>query len=497
MKQILFCYKEDRKLRIRSTILTDVYVPVQDVISPQKTTLKILETDKVEISDIIIIRDNDSGKIEYIGYIDTITTKTTTEISCYPLINVFDNDYVLDQMFVSAENDVFNLETYSVYGTYADESPLNSVHLYKDLTYKIDTTYPIAVETGKFTYSYDYNNNKIIINLSNSSHKVEIYDIDKLVFYKNGNVEYYLPKKDSTPNYIDTSVDIVNWLTNQLKREFVDTDDDYQALPLIIRSQCPYPVFYKKALDTANLFEAYTDIFVNTGVYIEFNELHYDGYYIDGIYCDICCNTVDKPIYLRYDNPQIQSVDIVDNTFTNYNKLIATQEQEEDENGNLIPATEDLQRYVFYLLDDNSVTTNPKDSRRFKQVRSKAITFQLKDIDDDEKERISIKYSSEGYTGDGLTKKIEEEILHRQAQALLLEVYNELQASEYNLAITITMFANDKIKLHKLVDFVAESGTIYTSRITKLEILNDKQIKITLGALRNSLTDFKKKIEEI
>lgn len=377
MKQILFCYKEDRKLRVRSTILTDVYVPVQDVISPQKTTLTVLKTDKVKISDIIIIKDNDSGKIEYIGYIDTITNKAVTEIACYPLISVFDNDFVLEQMFEETTN------------------------------------------------------------------------------------------TDGTT--VDTAVDVIEWLTAQLTREFIDTDDDYQALPLIIRNNSPYPVFYKKALDTANLFEVYTDIFINTGVYIEFNELHYDGYYIDGIYCDIYCNTADKPIYLRWDNPQIQSVDIVDNTFTNYNKLIATQKQEEDENGNLIPATEDLQRYVFYLLDNNDITTDPKDDRRIKQVRSKAITFTLE----------------------------EDKGKEENAKALMLAVYNELQASEYNLSITITMFKNDRIKLHKLVEFVAESGIIYTSRITKLEILNDKQIKVTLGALRNSLTDFKKKVEAI
>lgn len=377
MKQLLFCYKENRKLRIRNTILTDLYIPMQDIISPQKTTLNVLKTDKVKISDIIIIRDNDSGTIEYIGYIDTITNKTTTEISCYPLINVLDNDFVLDQMFKETTN------------------------------------------------------------------------------------------ADGTK--VDSAVDCASWLIKHLTREFVNTDDDYQALPLIVRNNLSSPVFYKKALDTANLFEVYTDIFVNTGIFIEFSGLHYDGYYIDGIYCDIYCNTEEKPIYLRWDNPQIQSVDIVDNTFTNYNKLIATQEQKEDENGNLTPATKDLQRYVFYLLNNNDITTNPKDDRRIKQVRSKAITFTLE----------------------------EDKGKEENAKALMLAVYNELQASEYNLSITITMFKNDRIKLHKMVDFVAENDTIYTSRITRVEILNDKQIQVTLGALRNSLTDFKRKVEAI
>lgn len=411
MKQILFCYKEDRKLRVRSTILTDVYVPVQDVISPQKTTLTILKTDKVEISDIIIIRDNNSSKIEYIGYIDTITTKTTTEISCYPLINVFDNDYVLDQLYKTTDT-------------------------------------PMKDSSGN------------------------------IVYRKNDNGEYILDRNgNKVPEYLDTEVDVISWLKTQITRAFISTNDKYQALPIIVRNNISYPVFYKKVIDTANLFEVYTDIFINTGVYVEFNELKSDGYYISGIYCDIYCNTTNNPIYLREDNPQIQSVDIVDNTFTNYNKIIATQEQVENEYGEIEPQTP--VRYMFYLLDDNSITTDPNASGRFKQVRSKEITFSL-DVNDDAEE--------------GLTDAQKDE---QRAKALMLSVFNELQAKEYNLAITITMFYNDKIKLHKMVDFVAKNGAIYTSRITKLEILNDKQIKITLGALRNSLTDFKKKVEAI
>lgn len=370
MKQLLFCYKQDRFLRVRNTILTDVFVPIQDVISPQKTTLTIPKTNKVELNDIVIIRDNNSGVIEYIGYIDTLANKTNTEISCYPLLNVFDNDYVLDQMFKKSNNE------------------------------------------------------------------------------------------DGTE--VDIDVDVVEWLSTQLTRAFIDTDDNLQALPLRINNYTKAPVFYKKILDTSNLFEAFIDLFINTGVYVVFSGLHYSGSNIDNIYCDIYNNTDEKPFNLRWDNPQIQSVNIVDNTFTNYNKIIATEELAEG-------STKEPKRYYFYLLNDNSITTNPNDERRIKQVRSKELTFSLDETKTDEE----------------------------NAKALLLYVYNELQAPEYNLQITIDMFKNENIKLYKRVDFVAESGIIYTSNITKIERLNDKQIRITLGALRNSLTDFKKKVEAI
>lgn len=365
MKQLMFCYKQNRKLRVRHTILTDVFVPVHDIVSPQKSTLTIPKTSKVELSDTVIIRDNDSGVIEYIGYIDTLLNKTNTEISCYPLINVFDNDYVLDQMFESGET-------------------------------------------------------------------------------------------------VDYDIDVVQWLIAQLQRAFINTDDSLQALPLIIRNKTTRPVFWKKALDTSNLLEVYTELFISTGIYVVFSELSYSGYEINGIYCDICCNREEKPLYLRYDNPQIQSVDIVDNTFTNYNKVIATEELEEG-------STDIPTRYYFYLLNDNSVTTNPNDLRRIKQVRSKEITFKIDSEATDEE----------------------------NCNALMLAVYNELQAPEYNLQITIEMFKNNNIKLYKYVNFVSESGTVYFSNISKIEILNSKQVRVTLGALRNSLTDFKKRVEAI
>lgn len=383
LKQLLFCKKQNKNLLVKHTILTDVFVPTQDVISPQKTTLTVLKTDKIELSDIIIIKDNNSGEIEYIGYIDTITTKTNTEISCYPLINVFDNDYVLDQMYTSSTN----------------------------------------------------------VDGSN----------------------------------VDIDVDVVDWLTRQLTRAFIDTDDDLQALPLIIRNKTNGLILYKKIIDTANLFEVYTDLFINTGVYVTFSELSYEQNKINGIYCDIHCNSDETVYKLRFDNPQIQSVDIVDNTFTNYNKLIVTQELPKNATAEQIA---NRKRYYFYLLDDNSVTTDPTDPRRIKQVRSKEMTFTLD------------------------TSKSDEE----NAKSLMQGVYNELQAPEYNLQITITMLKNDNIRLYRKIDFVSDNtyndngiikNVTYTSNVTKIEILNDKQMTVTLGALRNSLTDFKKKVEVI
>ena len=406
MKQLLVCYKENRKLRIRANILTDVFVPVEDIISPQKTTLIVPKNDKIQVSDIINIKDNNSGKIEYIGYIDTLVSKTNTEMSCYPLINVFDNDFVLDQMYKKSQQ-------------------------------------PKRDESGN-----------------------EVKD-------ENGN---------TVMEDVDIDVDAVDWLYNQIKRAFIDTDDSLQALPLILENKTKTPVLYKKTLDTANLFEAYIDLFIQTGLYVVFSDLVYDKNEIVGIKCEIKCNKDERDYRIYEHEPTIQNVDIVDNTFSNYNKIIATEEIPKDKDGYPVKNTDGSeripQRYYFYLLNNNDITTNPNHPDRIKQVRSKEISFTLE----------------EGGTPE------------ENAKTLILSIYNELQAPEYDLKIEIEMLKNDNLFLYRKIDFVSNKvyndggvrkNVIYTSNITKIERLNERQVKITLGALRNNLTDFKKKVEAI
>ena len=431
MKQLLVCYKENRKLRVRTNILTDVFVLVEDVISPQKTTLIVPKNDKIELSDIIIIKDNNSGKIEYIGYIDTLSNKVNTEMSCYPLINLFDNDFVLDQMYKTVRK-----------GYYGDD--------------------------GIWHEYYPFNE----------------------TFFE------------------DIEVDAAEWLTTQITRAFVNTEDDFQALPLTVVNSTKSPVLYKKALDTANLFEVYIDLFINTGLYVVFSDLVYDRNEIIGIVCEIRCNKDEKHYSIFEHDPTIQKVDIVDNTFTNYNKIIATEEIPKDEDGKPVENREPVRIY-FYLLNNNDITIDANHPNRIKQVRSKAITFTLASDKDGEEdtaftEAINEKQEELGRT---LTDKEKQEVKDEvRAKALILSIYNELQAPEYDLKIEIEMLKNENLFLYRNIDFVSNKvynkdgkleNVIYTSNITKIERLNEKQVRITLGALRNSLTDFKKKVEAI
>lgn len=362
MKQLMVSYKDGEKLKIRHSLLTDIFVPVEDVISPQKTTFTIRKTDGIETSDIIILRDNDSGKVEYIGYIDTISNTDVTKISCYPIINIFDNEFDLPPFYSERPNG-YN---------------------------------PLAVKT---------------------------------------------------------------WLLNIINREFVNqsTADPLQRMPFNVTLETARGTSFKKKYTTNNLFEVYKDVFINTGVYIKFNDLVYNGNEITAINCGIYDNADKSRYVLRWDKPSIYSVNIVDNTFIGQNKIIAIDEGAKGYN------------YEFYLLSNNRVSTDPNDPLRIKQVRSKVVYFNSDDYTDEDKLR----------------------------RDLALDAVEMLQVPEYNLKIEIVIAKNDNLSLYRKVDFVAESGITYTTNITRVEVLNDLQVKITLGALRNSLTDFKKKVERV
>lgn len=437
MKQMLVCEKVNRKLQIKKSILTDVYVHLEDVISPQKTKFVLPKQSGLEVGDTIIIRDNVSAKVEYIGYIDAVNTKDTTELMCYPLIKIFDNDFVLDQMFKTVPK--------------------------------------------------------------------KVWGVDEKKWIETGEQE-------------DFDVDVLSWLSTQIKRAFIYTDDDLQHFPFEIRKGNDI-VLYKRVLDTSNLFEIYVDLFLQTGVYIEINEVKFNKNVVEGIYLDIKSNTKRQPYTFRWDDLFVRNISITDNTFNHFNKLIVTQELEED-------AKETPSRFYFYLLNNNDITTVANDSvriereiaedlpagslgRRIKFVRSKEISFKL-DADDNEVLEVARDYFiSSGMDEsevDELLKNgipsehesaIGEAVKQSRANALIQCVRDELQAPEYDLKIEITMKPNSEIQLYRNVEFLAENGVAYYSNVTKIEKVNDLEYVVTLGALRNSLTDFKKKVEGI
>lgn len=370
MKQLLFLGKTTSKsLYVKANTLADVVFPVEDIISPQKTDFIIPRIENIENGDVIVVYEDDISQTEYIGIVETVVTTTITHVSCYPLIMVFDNDLVLDQMYQQTTN-------------------------------------------------------------------------------RSGYV-------------VDGPVNVIKWLETQMKRSFVDTEDVYQFLPLKIVNADISPSFLKKVVETSNLYDVYTSIFIETGVYIKFSGLKIEDGTIK-IVCEFHNNREEETYLLFYDNPTLAHAEITDKTFEGINKIIVTEELAEE-------SQETPRRFYFYLLKDNSITTDPAHANRIKQVKSKEITFNF---------------------GEHLTDA-------EAIKALLVAVHNELQAPEYNLKIELTMLNNEKLTMCRKVEYRHENGTVYYTNITKIEKLGKDKVKVTLGALRNSLVDFKKRLEGI
>lgn len=344
MKQLLFC---DHKLNIKSVVFTDATVNVYDCIAPQKTTIQIKLNYDVENSDIIVIRDFDTLKVEYIGVIDTITNTTLTEIAMFPFVNIFDNECILSVL----DGDVFT------------------------------------------------------------------------------------------------------WIKESIEKNFVNTGDELNDYPIIVRNMLNTDVEYKQIIDSKNLFDNLSNIFLNTGIYVQFSLSYDDLGLLENIYADVYNSNEQAVIKFRYDNPMIVNKEIsIENSHADsYNKAI------------IIVDGNTEKPYNIYLRDDNALTSNPTDSARIKQVKPKIIEYDS--------------------TQDSLTTD-------EMAEAIVVLAQKELCGDSFDHSIEFTVVRNNSIdwKYFKRCDFVGKDRIYYTY-VTRVEYLSDKHAKITLGAYRYTFTE--------
>lgn len=341
MKQFLIL---DHFMNKKDIVETDVTPKVFDCIVPQKTTVSFKADINVNENDIVIIRDAETLKEEYVGIIETREKGKTVTLAILPFISICDNDC------------------------------------------KIET--------------------------------------------------------------LDGTINVQQYITNQINNNFVNTDDIYNKYNLIIRDFTINPITYKAVSDTSNLLDVLNEIYLNTGIYVDFSIMYEQGK-PTGIYCDIYNANEQVVKKIRFDNPQI--VDKIDYKFSqygNYNKASIL-----DENTK--------KTYYFYLREDNKITTNPKDTLRLKRVKNKNVT-------------LSAEYSN----ADEL------------AEALVLLAQKELggDAFAYSIEFKVLRRAISDWKYRQRCDFRAEDK-LYQSYITNIEYLNDKEAKVTLGAYRYTLTD--------
>lgn len=238
------------------------------------------------------------------------------------------------------------------------------------------------------------------------------------------------------------------WISRQILANFVNTDDVYSKFNIQVRDNTNTAIYYKAVDDTSNLLDALNEVYLNTGLYVDFSIGTTQGA-IDKIYCDIY-NANEQPVKkIRYDNPQI--IDKVDYKFSQYGNYSKC----------TISVGDTGRTFAFYLRQDNKVTTNPEDQYRIKKVKNKNI-------------ELTAEYSSED----------------ELAEALALMAQKTLcgDAFAYSIEFNITRKAISDWQFRQRCDFMAEDR-LYQSYITNITYLNDKTARVTLGAYRYTLTD--------
>lgn len=357
VKQLLIL---DRKLSIKDIISTNKVIPVQDIISPQKTSFEIKKTDNIVIGDLIVLKnDND---IEYIGIVQDIETDITMKIATYPLISITDMECIMSNINGNVFSWIKDVFEYNIVNTLTDASTSNQV------------------------------DNLLAIPLS--------------------------------------FVDNTKAKTLQLE------------------------------VSNGNFYDVLIDIFKKTGIYLTF-DLHFVDHKISDILVNVNISDEETSMVLRYDNPIIFEEPIIENSQNqNNNKII------------FVPSADNTTsnaryNYVFYLLDDNTVTNNPNGTETGKRINGVKQTI--------------VEYSEEDYRK-GLQKIAEENLL----------------GNTLDHQITIKILQNDSfnVKLYDKIKFI-NKVKVYDTYVTKIENYNDKYKVIRLGVLRTTLTDKIKNLEKL
>ena len=255
--------------------------------------------------------------------------------------------------------------------------------------------------------------------------------------------------KVDTLNAVESeSYSVQDWITEQIEKNFVNTDDVYNKYNIVVRNQTDNAVYYKAVDETDNLLDVLNEVYLNTGLYVDFSVGFTNGK-IQTIYADIYNANEQQVKKIRYDNPQI--INKIDYKFSQY--------------GNYSKATiqvGDTDRvFEFYLRQDNKLTTSPVDELRIKKVKNK-----------------NVKLTAEYTTEDEL------------AEALVLMAQKTLcgDAFAYSIEFNILRSAISDWQFRQRCDFLAPDR-LYQSYITNIEYVNDKEARVTLGAYRYTLTD--------
>lgn len=257
---------------------------------------------------------------------------------------------------------------------------------------------------------------------------------------------------------IDCELENINgnvgvWIINMLNNNFVNIDDKYTNLPLVFVENAITDSL-ELEVKTNNLFEVLLDIFLKTGVYIDFS-LGITNGLASSIVCEVKKAGSDKVKEIKYDNPLfIEEPKIELSQAQMLNKIIYIPNKDNK--------TYKTETKVYYLLNNNTITENANATGRIKSVIQRIET-----------------YSDEDYPN-----------LEKKAGEVLL-------GNSYSHQITLKMLNNDNYDFN-IYDRVKYYGrdTDYLTYVTAIERITDKYSIVRLGVLRTKLTDTIKDINK-
>lgn len=334
MKQIVVFNRQNMQAKYRSFI--DNVKPNEDIVSPKKTTFLVKKTDKVEISDYIIIQDGNT--IEFLGFVQDVAQGNETTISAYPLIEMFDQDCILTEL--------------------------------------------------------------------------------------NGNV--------------------FDWIKQVIQYNYMQGNDPYLDATFVFVDDMATAVTHSYPFTDDNLLEALLTIYKQTGVYLTFNPVFTNGQ-LTKIECRVKNAKEIAPLEFRYDNPLLSNTPVEEVSLSQgTNKLIVKSKDGE------VSTTKPV--FIFYLLNDNSITQDATSDKRIKGVVQEIATYE------ETTEAVSI--ASDRLIGDA-----------------------------YSHQIIFEMKRNDSYpwRLYNRVKFYGEHG-VYNTFVSAIEYEND-YLRVTLGQIRNTLAD--------
>lgn len=239
----------------------------------------------------------------------------------------------------------------------------------------------------------------------------------------------------------------VQGLKTILTYAFIDTDDSQKKLPLEIRTfGSEYNCVYTEDDDTINLADFIDWLFDTFNIYLDFSI----NFVTNKIVCTISKNSTEG--YVIKDNIKLSKPEFDSNDMPSYNKIVFYNA----DTGAIVG--------TYYLLQDNTVSTNANDQTRILPTQTKYATW-------DETQAIK-----EGYT------------MEQQAQSELCgNIYNHCIL--YKLAKNQTMVKCKNFKYGDKVTIVYEDRE-YKSVFTGLKYtMNEPYYTCIFGKTRIDFTD--------